>query len=152
VVIRVHLWFSSAAMAGTIFDTVDVGDELPALRLTLSGEQVRHYAQTANMPGGRFMGDAEAKAEGLPGQIAPGNLSLALFSRLLTSWGEGVRIKRISATFRAIVRPGVALVLSAVVTEKHTSEDGNFLECDLVLENADGERLVTGTATVIVPG
>ena len=134
------------------FDSVDVGDELPPLRLTLSGEQVRRYAEAANMPGGRFMSDAEAQAEGLPGQIVPGNLSLALFSRLLTSWGEGVRIKRISATFRAIVRPGVALVLSAVVTEKHTSEDGNFLECDLVLENADGERLVTGTATVIVPG
>ena len=38
--------------------------------------------------------------------------------------------------------------LNAVVTEKHTSDHGNFLECDLVLENADGERLVTGTATV----
>jgi len=138
-------------MPSPSLDTIDVGDELPALHLTLTSEQVRHYAQTANMPGGRFMSDAEAKAEGLPGQIAPGNLSLALFSRLLTSWGDGVRIKRISATFRAIVRPNVPLVLSAVVTEKHASEDGNFLECDLLLENQDGERLVTGTATVELP-
>ena len=132
------------------FDTVDVGDELPALQLTLTGEQVRGYAQSANMPGGRFMSDAEAQAEGLPGQIVPGNLSLALFSRLLSEWGDGVQLKRISATFRAIVRPNVPLHLSAVVTEKHASEHGNFLECDLVLENSDGERLVTGTATVIV--
>ena len=132
------------------FDTVDVGDELPALQLTLTGEQVRGYAQSANMPGGRFMSDAEAQAEGLPGQIVPGNLSLALFSRLLSEWGDGVQLKRISATFRAIVRPNVPLRLSAVVTEKHASEHGNFLECDLVLENSDGERLVTGTATVIV--
>ena len=130
------------------FDTVDVGDELPQLRLTLSGEQVRRYAQTANMPGGRFMSDAEAQAEGLPGQIAPGNLSLALFSRLLHAWGDGVRLKRISATFRAIVRPNVPLVLNAVVTEKHASDHGNFLECDLLLETAEGDRLVTGTATV----
>ena len=132
------------------FEDIDVGDELPALQLTLSGEQVRGYAVAANMPGGRFMSDAQAQAEGLPGQIAPGNLSLALFSRLLTGWGEGVRLKRISATFRAIVRPNVPLRLSAVVTEKHASDHGNFLECDLVLENADGDRLVTGTATVIV--
>ena len=132
------------------FDTVDVGDELPALQLTLSGVQVRGYAVAANMPGGRFMSDADAQAEGLPGQIAPGNLSLALFSRLLTEWGTGVRLKRISATFRAIVRPNVPLRLSAVVTEKHASDHGNFLECDLVLENADGDRLVTGTATVIM--
>jgi len=134
------------------FDRVDVGDELPPLRLTLSGEQVRHYAEAANMPGGRFMSDEEARAEGLPGQIVPGNLSLALFSRLLTEWGEGVCLKRISATFRALVRPAVPLMLSAVVTEKHTSDHGNFIECDLVLENADGERLVTGTATVELPG
>lgn len=130
------------------FDSVDVGDELPPLRLTLAGEAVRAFALAANMPGGRFMSDAEAQAEGLPGQIVPGNLSLALFSRLFGEWDHNARLKRVSGTFRALVRPGVALTVSAVVTEKHTSEHGNFLECDLVLENADGERLVTGTATV----
>lgn len=130
------------------FDTVYVGDELPPLYLTLAGEQVRRYAEAANMPGGRFMSDADAQAEGLPGQIVPGNLSLALFSRLLTELDGSVRLKRLSATFRALVRPNVPLTLSAVVTEKHASDHGNFLECDLVLENADGDRLVTGTATV----
>jgi acyl dehydratase len=130
------------------FDSIDVGDELPPLRLTLSAEQVKQYALAANMPGGRFLSDAEARAEGLPGQIVPGNMSLALFARLLTDWGAGGRLHRLSATFRSLVRPGVPLVLSAVVTEKHQSDHGNFLECDLVLESADGERLVTGTATV----
>ena len=130
------------------FAAIDVGDELPPLRVTLSGAQVKRYAEAANMPGGRFMSDEEARAEGLPGQIVPGNMSLALFSRLLTGWAAGGRLQRISATFRALVRPDVPLVLSAVVTEKHQSDHGNFLECDLVLENADGERLVTGTATV----
>jgi len=129
-------------------DTIDVGDELPRLALTLTGEQVRAYALAANMPGGRFMSDAEAQAEGLAGQIVPGNLSVALFSRLLTEWNRGVRLERISATFRGLVRPNVPLRLSAVVTEKRSGERGNVLECDLVLENADGERLVTGTATV----
>ncbi|MGH7785264.1 MAG: MaoC family dehydratase [Candidatus Binatia bacterium] len=130
------------------FDSVEVGDDLPALRLTLSNEQVRAYAEAADMPGGRFLSDAAAQAEGLPGQIVPGNLSLALFSRLLGAWGAGARLKRLSATFRALVRPNVPLVLNAVVVEKHLSDHGNFVECDLVLENADGDRLVTGTATV----
>jgi len=139
-------------MSALSFDAVDVGDELPQLELTLSGEQVRGYAQAADMPGGRFMSDEAAKAEGLPGQIVPGNLSVALFSRLFTGWSAGVRLKRISATFRALVRPNVPLRISAVVTEKHASDHGNFLECDLVLENAEGERLVTGTASVELPG
>lgn len=130
------------------FATIDVGDELPPLRVTLSSEQVRRYAEAANMPGGRFMSDEAARAEGLPGQIVPGNLSLALFARLLTGWASGGRLQRINGTFRAMVRPNVPLVVSAVVTEKHQSDHGNFLECDLLLETADGDRLVTGTATI----
>ena len=133
------------------FDAVEVGDELPALRVVLTNEQVRGYAVAADMPGGRFMSDAEARAEGLPGQIVPGNLSMALFSRALGAWGAGVRIKRLSATFRGLVFPNAPVLITAVVTEKHTSETGNFVECDLVLETEDGERKVTGTATVELP-
>jgi acyl dehydratase len=130
------------------FDEVDVGDELPVLRVTFSNADVRRYAETADMPGGRFMSDEEARAEGLPGQIMPGNLSMALFTRLLASWSEGVRIKRLSATFRGLVFPNTPLLVTAVVTEKHTSDHGNFIECDLLLETEDGERKVTGTATI----
>jgi acyl dehydratase len=133
------------------FDQIDVGDELPPLRLTLSPDQVRRYAEVANMPGGRFYSDEAARAEGLPGQIVPGNLSLALFSRLLTDWCDVARVTRLNATFRAIVRPNTSLAVHAVITEKHASDHGNFVECDLVLENADGDRLVTGTATVEFP-
>ncbi len=87
------------------FEEIEVGDELPALRLTLSNEDVRRYAVAANMPGGRFMSDEAAKAEGLPGQIVPGNMSLALFSRLLGSWGEGVRLRRSAERFAAWCGP-----------------------------------------------
>jgi acyl dehydratase len=136
---------------GRAVHAVDVGDDLPPLHVTLSGAEVRRYAEAADMPGGRFMSDEAAKAEGLPGQIVPGNLSMALFSRLLTQWCDDVQVERLSATFRALVRPNVALTVRAVVTERHTSPAGTKLDCDLVLENADGERLVTGTATVLVP-
>lgn len=128
---------------------LDIGDELATESLTLSGERVRAYAEIANMPGARFSSDEEARKEGLPGQIVPGNMSLALFSGLLSRSIPDGRIERLSATFRALVRPGQPLVLRGVVTEKHRAEEGGTrLECDLVMENAEGERLVTGTATV----
>ena len=133
------------------FEDIEVGDDLPPLRLTLTHEQVKRYALAAHMPGGRFMSDDEARAEGLPGQIVPGNMSLALFSRLLTAWAPAVRIKRLSATFRGLVHPGVPLRLQAVVTEKHETDRGPLIECDLILENDEGERRVTGTATVELP-
>jgi acyl dehydratase len=114
------------------------------LRLTLTNAQVREYAIAANMPGGRFLSEEQAKAEGLPGQIVPGNMSMAFFSRLLTEAVAGVRIQRINATFRALVRPNVPLVVSGVVTDC----DGRTAECDLLLETEAGDRLVTGTATL----
>ncbi len=135
----------------THFADIDVGHEVPPLRLTLSGEQVKRYAITARMPGGRFMSDEEARHEGLPGQIVPGNMSLALFSRLLNEAFPGTNLRRLSATFRGLVRPDVALVISGVVTEKHRSDHGDVIECDLVLESAEGDRLVTGTASVQLP-
>ncbi len=130
------------------FEDVDVGDELPPFHLTLTPEQVKRYAEAANMPGGRFMSDELAKAEGLPGQIVPGNFSLALFSRLITDWNAAATVERLSATFRGLVHPGVPLIVSGVITEKHASDRGDFIECDLVVESDAGDRLVTGTATV----
>jgi predicted metal-dependent phosphoesterase TrpH len=51
----------------------------------------------------------------------------------------------------ADVRLPAPLIVHGVVTEKHASEHGPFVECDLLLETADGDRLVTGTATVELP-
>lgn len=136
-------------MSELFFEDVEVGDELPPLRPQLDGEAVRRYALAANMPGGRFLSDEAARAEGLPGQIVPGNMSLALFSKMLTDWGEGVTVKRISATFRRLVHPRTPLTIHGVVTEKR--DDVGLVECDLILENQEGERLVTGTATVQLP-
>lgn len=127
---------------------LDVGDDLPRLQLTLSSEQVRGYALAARMPGGRFESDEAAKRDGLPGQIVPGNLSIALFSRLIAESLPGGRLERLNATFRGIVLPGQPLTIHGVVTERREEADDVFLECDLVLEGPEGERRVTGTATV----
>lgn len=133
------------------FEDIDVGHELRTFTLTLTGEQVKRYAVTARMPGGRFTSDADARKEGLPGQIVPGNLSMALFSRLIADSFPGATLKRLNATFRGLVRPGNPLLLRGVVTEKHATDHGHFIECDLILESEEGDRWVTGTASVHLP-
>ena len=125
---------------------IDVGTELGPLRLTLSSAEVKRYAIVARMPGGRFMGDEEAQREGLPGQIVPGNFSLSLFARLIHHALPDFTLQHLSGTFRGLVRPSVPLVLHGVVTERHVTGDGERLDCDLILESAEGDRLVTGTA------
>src|SRR5262245_48923814 len=119
---------------------LDVGDELQPIRLMLTSEQVRGYAVAARMPGGRFESDEAARREGLPGQIVPGNFSIALFCRLLAESLPGSQLLRLNATFRGIVAPGQPLLLHGVVTERHEHDGAVVLECDLVLEGAEGDR------------
>ena len=135
----------------TRFDEVDAGHDLQTLTLTLSNDAVKRYAVAARMPGGRFMSDEEARQEGLPGQIVPGNMSLALFSRLIAESFPGATLKNLSATFRGLIHPGRALVVRGVVTEKHCTDHGDLIECDLILESTEGDRWVTGTASVQFP-
>jgi hypothetical protein len=131
---------------------LDFGDELQPLRLTLGSEQIAEFVHAANQAAPRFLTDEGGRADGLPGQIAPGNMSLAIFSRLLEGCAPDVQVRRVSATFRSFVRPAIAMVASGVVTDVAEGDGGTLLECDLLLETEAGDRLVTGTGTIFVPG
>ena len=130
---------------------LDFGDDLEPLRLTLASEQIGDYVRAANQVAPRFLSDEGGRKDGLPGQIAPGNMSLALFSRLLESAAGGAEVLRVSATFRSFVQPCVALVVSGVVTDVVEQNGGRQLECDLMIETEAGDRLVTGTGTIFLP-
>jgi acyl dehydratase len=126
---------------------LEIGHEIPRLEIVLSGDQVRRYATAAQMPGQRFFSDEVARKEGLPGQILPGNMSMALLSRMLTDWLPGARLEKLGVTFRGIVQPGKPIVCSGFVTERRDSDAAIELECDLILEQ-DGERRTTGVAVL----
>jgi acyl dehydratase len=127
--------------------TVEIGSEIPRLEIVLSGDQVRRYATAAQMPGRRFFSDEVARKEGLPGQILPGNMSMALLSRMLTDWLPEARLEKLGVTFRGIVQPGKPIVCSGFVTDRRDDDAAVELECDLILEQ-EGERRITGLAVL----
>lgn len=127
--------------------TVEIGHEIPKLEITPTGDQVRRYAIVAQMPGQRFMNDEVARKEGLPGQILPGNMSMALLSRMLTDWLPEARLEKLGVTFRGVVQPGKPILCSGFVTDRRDVPDGVELECDLILEQG-GERRITGVAVL----
>jgi acyl dehydratase len=127
------------------FTDVEEGDELPVSELELSADQIRAYARAAGMWAPRFTDDEAARREGLPGMIAPGNLSMGLLGGLVERWAGVGGLRRLGTTFRGIVRPG-RLRLCGAVTQG--DEATRTVELDLWLENEDGERSVIGTATV----
>jgi acyl dehydratase len=136
-------------MSTLYFEDIEEGDEITPLDMPLSKDQVRQYAKTAGMYFPRFTDDEGAKAEGLPGMIAPGVMSMGLLSRMVSDWNPAAEIKRLGTTFRSPVLPDRNIHLRGAVTQK--IEADHTVECDLWIENDDGERWVIGTATVVVP-
>jgi acyl dehydratase len=136
-------------MSIVYFEDVEEGDELPGLDFFLSKDQVRQYARTAGMYVPRFTDDEGARAEGLPGMIAPGVMSMGLLARMISDWNAAAQIKRIGTTFRSPVLPDRDIHLRGAVTQK--DETDHTAECDIWIENDDGERWVIGTATLALP-
>jgi acyl dehydratase len=128
------------------FDDVLEGDELGPVDWFLSKAQVREYARVNGIAFPRFVDDAGARAEGLPGMIAPGNMSMGLITRLVESWAGRGTLRRLGTTFRGLVLPDRTLRLHGAVTVKHDAE--RLVDIDVWIESDDGERLVVGTASV----
>lgn len=134
---------------GARISTIEVGDEIPTVSVVLDATFIREHATAIDMGFPRFTDDAGAKAEGLPGQIAPGNMTLALLARGLLAWAPGGRLMRLGTTFRSLAVAGTAALLHGVVTEIDDAE--GRVECDVWIESAGGDRLVMGTATMVLP-
>ena len=128
------------------FEDVREGDELPVRSLFLSKDQVRAYARAAGQWSPRFTDDEGARREGLPGMIAPGNMSMGLLASFLEAWAGPGTLRRLGTTFRGLVLPDRTIRLCAAVTQKEKAS--RSIELDVWLEGDEGERLVIGTATV----
>ena len=128
------------------YDDVFEGDELGPRELYLSKDQVRAYAKANDITFPRFTDDEGARAEGLPGMIAPGNMSMGLLTMLVEAWSGPGSVRRMGVTFRGLVMPDRTVRQHGAVTQK--DDASRSVELDLWMESDEGERLVIGTATV----
>ena len=128
------------------FADIEEGDELPHEDLFLSKDAVRAYAAASGIAFPRFTDDEGARREGLPGMIAPGNMSMGLLASRLERWAGPGSLARLGVTFRGLVLPDRTVRLCVVVTQKE--QQARRVEVDVWMESDDGERLVIGTASV----
>jgi len=132
--------------AARAFEALEPGDEFPVVTIALDKGFVRNHACAIDMNFGRFTDDEAARGEGLPGQITPGNMTLALLARCLVEWLPGARLTRLGTTFRGLALTGASVKVIGTITEK--DEAGRSVECDVWMENPEGDRWVIGTATL----
>ncbi len=93
-----------------------------------------------------------AQSKGLPGVIVHGQLIGCFLGQLITDWiGEQGMVKRLSCSYRSMNFPGETLSYQGKVTKKYVEDGKHCVECSLWVENAKGEKTVSGRAIVIVP-
>jgi acyl dehydratase len=137
--------------AAVYFEDVDIGDAITPLGFNPTRAMIAAYVTACHMTEKRFTDDAYARSLGMDGIIAPGNMGLAYLSRMITDWAAGSVLRKLEVRFRGFVKPDTVLTCKGIIVEKHVRGSENSIECDVFIENDDGDRPVSGSATIILP-
>lgn len=134
------------------YDEVEVGDEIGPLSKKPTLEQVKAFCRAYGVAEpNRFTDMEAARREGVPHLIIPGIMSMAFLSQLVTGWASNITLKKLDVIFRAPVKHEETIQCRGLVTDKEVRDGQNCVECDLYVENSQGQRAVTGKAIVVIP-
>lgn len=131
------------------FDTIQVGDAIPALTKPAIGPvQLALFAGASGDHNPIHLDETAAKAGGLPGVIAHGMLSMAFLGQVLTGWVPQRRIRGFSTRFAAMAFPGDVITCRGTVAAKRESGGEKLVDLEITAENQKGEKTLIGQATV----
>ena len=140
-------------MAEQIYwDDVTEGTELPELVKNPTTQQLVKYAGASGDYYQIHYDKDFAMANDLDGVILHGALKNAFLGQLVTKWmGPEGDLKRLACQYRGMDVPGTPITAKGVVTRKYQEQGANLIDCDIWLENKDGEKTTPGSATVALP-
>lgn len=143
---------SQAPLSVRPFDEIEIGDEIGPVHKTPTTEMVLAYARVCHITGLEFFfHEKDAQQAGLSRPIVPGPLNATYLCQMLEDHFAGWRLQTFNTTFRTPIRHGETVSLWGMVTDKHADDGQPTVFCDLVVENAHGERAITGTAVLVQP-
>ena len=140
-------------MAGQVYyEDIEAGSEIPALVKYPTTMQLVKYAGASGDYYQIHYDKDFAIANGLPGVIVHGWLTLSFLGQMLTNWlGEGGRLVKLNGSYRGMNKVHEDIICSGKVVKKYTEEGKNYARVEIWAENPQGEKTVTGTAVVKLP-
>ncbi len=134
------------------FENVTVGMTLPPLVKETEYMQLVVYAGASRDYYIIHHDRAYAQGVGLPDVIIQGSMKAAYLAQLVTDWmGEWGTLKRFAVQYRGVDAPGKPLTVKGIVSKAQWQDGDAYVECDLWLENHNGEKTTRGTATITLP-
>ncbi|WP_432354309.1 MaoC/PaaZ C-terminal domain-containing protein [Sporosarcina sp. A2] len=139
------------AITSIPFSELQVDAQLPPLtKPPVTLEQLVQYAQASGDLNPLHTDDAFAKSIGLDGVIAHGMLIMGFLGQYVQELaGTEAVVSNFSMRFGAMTKPGDAITCSGVVKQFTETAEERTAELELIAEKAPGERVGTGTATLV---
>jgi hydroxyacyl-ACP dehydratase HTD2-like protein with hotdog domain len=134
------------------FEDVEVGMAVPPLQKKPSNTLLFLYSAITWNPQRIHYDKDYTLTEGYRDVIVHGPLRGAFLSQLVTRWiGEGGTLKKLSYSNRDIAYVNEVLTCKGTVTRKWLENNLGYVECDIWVENEQGNVLTPGKATVVLP-
>ncbi len=134
------------------FEDVEAGFDIPPLEKNPTTQQLVKYAGASGDFYQIHYDKDFAQKNNLPGVILHGALKNAFLGQLMTDFaGELGWLRKLSVQYRGMDQPGTPVMCKGKVVRKYVEGEKHLVDCEIWLENAQGEKTTPGSATVILP-
>ncbi len=134
------------------FDSVKEGDAIaPLVKGEITKEMLIQYGEAALDGNPMHTDDEFARDAGYPGVFAQGMLSMGFLAQFLVERFGPEALRRIKVRFAKLTWPGETISCKGVCTRKYAKDGERLADLEIHTENQEGEKKLTGTATVRLP-
>lgn len=134
------------------FDSVQVGDQLPALQLApVNRTMLALFAGASGDHNPIHIDIDVARRAGMPDVFAQGMLGMAWLARVITGWVPQSQLRRLDARFQGITHLGNAICCNGRVVEKLDHNGEHCVRIELKSANQFGQTKIVGEALVALP-
>lgn len=134
------------------YEDIEVDSEIPVLVKYPTTMQLVKYAGASGDYYQIHYDKDFAQANGLPGVIVHGWLTLAFLGQMLTEWlGDEGTLVKLNGSYRGMNNVHEDIICNGKITKKYVEDDTHYARVEIWAENPQGEKTVTGSAIVTLP-
>ena len=134
------------------WEDITEGMEMPPLVKHPTTQQLVKYAGASGDYYQIHYDKDFAQGNGLDGVILHGALKNAFLGQFVTDWmGPLGTLKKLSYQYRGMDSPDRPISAKGTVTRKYQENGQNLVDCNIWLENSEGQKTTPGSATVALP-
>jgi acyl dehydratase len=134
------------------YEDIEAGSEIPGLVKYPTTMQLVKYAGASGDYYQIHYDKDFAAANGLPGVIVHGWLTLAFLGQMITDWlGDSGTLVKLNGSYRGMNKVNEDIICSGKVVKKYIEDNKYLARVEIWAENPQGEKTVMGNAVVELP-